>query len=229
MKPVKYLAAVLCVVFTGSITSTATAREQWLTLRDGGQINGRPVDASHYQHLLVPGQSITGSVNVTAYHDDTSAAIWPVGGTLTWGTRETQYWTVHSDIPAGSNNLVVNLNTTAPTTPGSYHLVVANSPEYHAGQVMSGTSAAFGYSHPGTWYDGNDAGFDWTQTQMQEARDNGRVATTFLTPSGYVSGCIQSATTVELRVVDVPTPQPRPDPPDPIPSGKPGLVYIVHG
>ena len=62
----------------------------------------------------------------------------------------------------------MNVNKAAPSTEGTYYIVIGMAPHFTAAQVMSATSASCGTT--AIWNDGNDRGWDWGSTEFNESR-----------------------------------------------------------
>jgi len=140
-------------------------------LQSGGSLNGQTIDATNYWITVDQGAAISGTIKVQTNNMHGSAAVAPFGYTATWGDRTTQPVTTNSWITTGLHNYDINVNKTAPDTPGTYYLPIAFDGCYNIAQVMSSTHPAW----PAVWHDGNDVGWDWTPAQYQQARDQGLV------------------------------------------------------
>ncbi|NLF19732.1 MAG: hypothetical protein GX595_21075, partial [Lentisphaerae bacterium] len=135
----------------------------------GGSLNGQVVDSTHDSVTVYAGAALIGSVSVETVNGMSPNAVAPLAATLTWGDRTANYWTPNPWIDTGTNTYAVPVDAVAPSQPGDYYLIIGFSGSYDAAQVLSLT-------HPGrtpVWNDGNDAGFDWTGPQMQQALGNG--------------------------------------------------------
>jgi len=117
------------------------------TVRLGsGSLAGQTVSVTTREITVEPGAALQGSFSIIVSNGMPESAISPVAVTPTWGNPETAYWVQNSWIGTGVNTETVDVNLTAPTTPGIYYLVVAMAGAYDGAQIMSGT-------HPG--YDAN--------------------------------------------------------------------------
>lgn len=135
----------------------------------GGLLNQQPVDDANGTISVAPGGPIAGSVRLLTYNDMQAGAVAPLAGTVNWGTRTAQYWTVNGWIATGTNTYTANVNLVAPTAAGTHYLIFGFGGKYGADQVMSGTHPAIS----AIWFDGNDVGFDWTAQQFATAVANG--------------------------------------------------------
>ncbi|MFH1108024.1 MAG: PxKF domain-containing protein [Planctomycetota bacterium] len=174
------LVATVTLILGAPRADAQPALDGYIFRTGGGSVNGYAIDATHYEVTVAPGEAITGSIAVEVTNLWPSNVVAPLGGTVTWGDRATQPWLTNGWIPPGTHTFNVAVNKTAPGTPGNYHIVVAFRGEYTIQQVMSLTN----WTMPGNpiWYDGNDAGFDWTPEQFQQAYHHGAVLTTVVTP-----------------------------------------------
>ncbi|MBK9171197.1 MAG: hypothetical protein IPM24_27575 [Bryobacterales bacterium] len=172
----------------------------------GGTLNATALSASNRTVTVVPGALISGSIQVAI------DSAWPTGTTMamgltpTWGNPAAAMTDSGGfTTPAAGLNRTVNVGLTAPTTPGTYHLIAAFRAEPSAAHVLSATSASAG--NP-IWGDGNDVAA-WTQTLIDAANANGRVQANYLMPGGNSPQWIPS-TAIRIVVSD---PQPPPPPP----------------
>lgn len=193
----------LMLTFILMLFISSFANADTVLLRSGGNINGQVVDETHYVIEVQPGEQLTGQINIKVHNSHSSGAVVPVAATFTWGNRETQPWLITGHITPGWHDLTVNItsqNEYAPTTPGTYYIIIANSGEFTAGQIMSATNWSYGSL---VWFDKNDLGWDWTNEQFQETRETGQVTCLYLVPDDggkYYMGT-RGANWVEVRVV----------------------------
>ena len=162
-----------------AITCHATAQsanDHGYVRRAGGTLNGQLIDATHYTIAVAPGERITGSISVQTTNLMGSNAVAPLGWTVDWGAREAQPRLTNGWIPTGTNTYTINIDVIAPTGPGERHIIVAFCGEFTIAQVMSATNWPCGDA---VWYDGNDAGFDWSPAQFQDAINSGVVQTPY--------------------------------------------------
>ncbi len=153
-----------------------------LGLAAGGTLNGQVVDATQRTIVVAPGATISGTIVVDANNLMSPGAVVPLGGTVDWGDRETQPWQTAGDIPTGLSQHTVAVSKTAPTEPGTYHLVIAFAGEYNMSQIMSRTNWTAGST---VWNDGNDVAFDWGADDFSAAATGGAVLTDLKQTTGF--------------------------------------------
>ncbi|MDD4032799.1 MAG: SUMF1/EgtB/PvdO family nonheme iron enzyme, partial [Bacteroidales bacterium] len=134
----------------------------------GGTLNGQPVDKHNNTVEVTAGDLLQGSFNVAVNNTMHGGAVAPLAATVTWGNRTTQYWTVKRSISTGVNTYTIPVDCMTPDTPGDYYLIVGFSGMYNGAQVLSSTTAG----RAAVWNDGNDVGFDWTESQFSSALGN---------------------------------------------------------
>lgn len=135
----------------------------------GGSLAGQPVGPANWTVNVSPGAPISGSVQVRATNSMGPSAVAPLGYTWTWGDRTTSLvWSVGS-IPPGVTNWNLPINLTAPTTAGTYYILVAYRGEFTIAQVMSATNWSAGAVR---WNDGNDL-VDADECRLQYAQEHG--------------------------------------------------------
>ena len=137
---------------------------------NGGTLNGSRIDSANPSLTVPPGQSISGTVNLTVANGHGSHAIFPVGATVTWGDHQSSYWSLPISPPAfGSSRGDVAINLTAPSTQGTYAIIFAAQAETSLGHVMSATHWASG----GPRWDNGDDIAGWDASQIDFAIANG--------------------------------------------------------
>ena len=169
----------------------------------GGSLNGQTVDAGHDRINVKTGEAISGTISIRTENLLAPSGVYPLGYTVNWGDRATQPVEVYHDIRTGTNVYSLDIDKTAPSTPGTYYIIVAWSGEYNIHQVMSRTNwDAFDDQHC-VWYDSNDVGFDWGIDEFDKAMNEGAVQTLMLGRGGYVPywlACTAIRVIVEERV-----------------------------
>ena len=139
---------------------------------NGGTLNGQRIDGANPSLSVTPGQSISGSVNLTVENGHGGHAIFLVGATTTWGDHESSYWRLPIHPPAfGSSQGEVTINLTAPSISGAYAIIFAAQAETSLAHVMSGTHWA---SSGPRWDNGDDIA-GWDASQIDFAIANGYV------------------------------------------------------
>jgi len=131
-------------------------------------LNGIKYDPSCKSIQVNPHSQITGSLDISTYNSGPGFAVYVMGTTPTWGDHASSFWSVGS-YPPGQSTATITIDVTAPSTPGTYYLIVAGRWELAASQVMSGTNWAVGHLD---WNQGHDVA-GWNDTQIYWARSNG--------------------------------------------------------
>lgn len=188
------------IMIAGATSPALGIRVMTCQRATGGQINLQPVDDANGVVTVGPGQTLQGTVNLVTYNDLDPGAVAPLAGTAGWGSRTTQYWSIHPWISTGQNVYAAPISLTAPTQPGTYYLVFGFSGMYGADQVMSSTHPAI----PAVWFDGNDVAFDWTSQQFDAAFANGgNVRVDLRLPNGTYLSSLEAFTAVRIEVGSV--------------------------
>jgi PKD repeat protein len=171
----------------------------------GGRLNG--VDLTPNQRVLsvAPQAMISGVLEVEATSTYPADRALRLGWTPTWGPPPTS-WADAGSLPTPVSGRAIELpvRLTAPSTPGTHHLVVAFGPEQTAAQLLSATSHL---AHGGVavWGNGDDVA-EWDATTLSTAASEGTVCVAYLPEARYVP-----ATTVTVVVQDVPAAPPAAD------------------
>jgi hypothetical protein len=162
-----------------------------------GNINNQQVSSSGSKITVNAGEAVTGSVTLDYFSSWNSNAVISFGGTSTWGDNAASYRDYGYLSTPGTGTRTVNVDWTAPTTPGKYYLIYSFNGQFNAGQVMSLTSWATGDGHA-VWNDGNDIA-DFSQYQINELRSTGRTWGKILYNEGYNKWMIPGAA-IEVNV-----------------------------
>ena len=131
---------------------------------------------------VAAGASISGQVDLVTNSISYSYDVVPLIYTPSWGAPATSYQTINGSIPVGVSNQTANIVLTAPTTPGTYHIIFAFAWELNGGQVASATNWASG--HPDNWGSSNNIAL-LSQSQIQQGQQNGWTSDNWLGSSGY--------------------------------------------
>ena len=150
-------------------------------LQSGGNLNGTSINPSDPVLTVNTGASITGTLNVQVIRTGNPTCIEPFGYTPSWGSHNSSYVTVVSDLPVGTSPYNVSIDLNAPTTSGTYYLIFAASPEMNLGWTMSQTNWTTGTM---SWDDGNDIA-DLTEPELQDSISTGYLYLDMLTGSTY--------------------------------------------
>ena len=138
----------------------------------GGTLNGNQIVSTNPSLRVTPGQSISGTVDLSVTNHHGGHAILPVGATTTWGAHQTSYWRLPIRPPAfGTRRQEVSIDLTAPEQPGNYAIIFAAQAETSLGHVMSGTHWPSG----GPRWDNGDDVAGWNESQVDFAIANGYV------------------------------------------------------
>ena len=154
-----------------SVTANFERSGDAISLRSG-TINGKALEVDAPTVSLTPEEAISGVVNIRVTNSHGPNAIFPVGATSTWGDHEQSYWSIDSWAPGpATTQYTVQLDLTAPTSPGTYAIIFAALAETSLGHVMSATH--WGSGGP-RWNNGDDIA-SWDASQIESAIANGYV------------------------------------------------------
>lgn len=169
----RYVPATAIIVNVGPAAPTDPGGTSSLLLVNG-TISGQTVSAVNHAISVNPGASITGQFTVQVNSTFPTGSTMSMGVTPTWGDHATGYTDLGGfTTPIIGMGKTVDVNLTAPTTPGTYYIVVAFRDESSAVYVMSGTTAASGAP---VWNNGDDVA-DWSPAAINAANTFG---TTFV-------------------------------------------------
>ncbi|MBT3266037.1 RNA polymerase sigma factor [Candidatus Poribacteria bacterium] len=161
-----------------------------------GRIGSVSLDAHRPTYTAYPGERLRGSLYVSAVNDHGAAAEVHVIETPTWGDRRTAFRAVAGPLPPGPTELRVEIDRLAPTSPGTYHIIVASSAETAPEFVASGTNWSNSRSR---WDDATDIAA-WTAPMAQEAMNNGFVRVPWTVGGGKSSHIKVGAAAVRVIV-----------------------------
>jgi len=164
----------------GAVPSPFTTSQ--VTLRSGtGSFS--TISQSSKQITVAPGSRLTGEISVDAMNNMGSSA-GPLVATATWGTKSSSYWVIRDEVAAGTAKYTTSgISMTAPSSPGTYHIIIAFSDELDGAQVASCTNHGHG-DGSAVWNDGNDLA-DLSTVQISSAQSSGRTSVEYLFASGY--------------------------------------------
>ena len=140
------------------------------------RINGQDLSPAKRTVVVRPGAEIAGNV-LLEYSSYWGSASVILGATPLWGDRRKNFLDLAPLFtPAERQPRRASIRFTAPETPGIYHIVLAFDAEGNVEDFMSGTN--WRLPEP-IWDDGNDIA-DWTPAQLEQARQQGWVQSTFV-------------------------------------------------
>lgn len=126
-----------------------------------------------------PGASLDGTIALSVLNLGRSDAVAPLIYTPSWGVHSNSWQQVSGWVPTGQSQQKAQLSFTAPTTPGTYHIIFAVCWEVGGDHVASATSWGIGkdlgygwVNHYDVWDDGNDIA-DFNAAQISSAQQNG--------------------------------------------------------
>lgn len=167
----------------------------------GGMINLTTIDATHDGLTVSPGEILDGEVVVEAENLLAEMAT-PLVAIAVWGERTSAYTIADNWIETGTQTYHIPVSLAAPEAIGVYYWLVVFDGGRSAEEIASAVDAAV---TPG-WNDGNDVGFDWDETWLESALDEGAVLTSITGASGAVQHWLP---VVAVRVeVTIPPDQP---------------------
>jgi hypothetical protein len=152
------------------IEPIATARDR-VTLT-GASINSVRVNPVDPVATVSPDEKITGTIDISVFNAHARDQIFPVGATPTWGIAADSYWEVEDWAPPGDTTYSVAVDLVAPSTAGTYHLILAAAAELTVADIMSGTHWESQASE--IWNDDDDLA-NLNTTQITHAEENGWV------------------------------------------------------
>ena len=184
--------------------SEADPRETSYLRLVNGIINGQSISPQNRTVTVDAGASISGQFTVQINSTFSPNAAMAMGLTPNWGTHAVSFVPLPgftNPITDQTRNITVSL--TAPSTPGTYYIIIAFNTENTAAQVMSCTNWLV--SNP-VWGNGDDVA-DWTPTTIAEANANGRALVNYLFPSPIGNQRIKiPATALSVSVISpIPT------------------------
>jgi hypothetical protein len=128
-----------------------------------------------------PGAALNGTVQLSVLNLAPAAnnAVAPLIYTPSWGEHSNSWRQINPWVPTGQSQQQAPISLTAPTTPGTYHIIFAVSWEVGGDHVASGTSWGIGkdlgygwVNNYDIWNDGNDIA-DFNAAQLSSAQSNG--------------------------------------------------------
>lgn len=148
----------------------------------GGEINGTELYSSNRTVTVSTSSKLKGYLRVKAINNMGSNSVAPLGATVTWGNKKKAYWEAEHWIETGENTYKIPVNVRAPSTPGTYYIIVRFDGEFNMAQIMSSTN----WDNPDNpvWNDGNDV-YDWSNEQIKEANSKGAAWGSYLFRGGY--------------------------------------------
>jgi serine/threonine protein kinase len=129
---------------------------------------------------VAPGANLNGTIELQTLNLGISDAIAPLIWTPSWGDHSTSWQQINAWIPTGQSAQQAQVSFTAPTTPGTYHIIFAFEWEMRGDQVASGSSWPLGTDR---WNDGNDIA-ELSAAQISEAQLKGYTEDNWLMPAG---------------------------------------------
>lgn len=175
----RYVPATAIVVVVGASSDDPGATSSLLLV--SGTVNGQYVTASNRTLTVMPGDLLSGQLQVQINSTFASGTPMALGLTSSWGIRQTGYADL-GDFPTPTTGLskTIPVYMEAPSEPGTYYIITAFYGDYTAGQVMSATHSSVGSL---VWYNGDDIA-GWTPTTINTANTDGTVLVNYLYPWG---------------------------------------------
>jgi hypothetical protein len=134
-----------------------------------GVVNGQRIDETHRTVTVTKGEKISGDL-LLQYSSYWGSASVILGATATWGDKKKNFLDLAPLFtPAENQPRRTHITFDAPTTDGTYHIVVAFDAEGNVEDFMSGTN--WKMPEP-IWNDGNDIA-DWSPAQLAQANRQG--------------------------------------------------------
>ncbi len=154
-----------------------------------GELNGTTITPEDRSFTVSTDTYFMGTIMIETLNGFESSANVPLGVTNTWDGNESAYWLEQLNIENGTNTYSIDVHETAPSTPGTYYLIVAFNEADSIEEVFSCTDSAV--SSAPVWNDGNDIA-DWDSAQLADADSYGAAETQYLYSDGFSSIWIPS-------------------------------------
>jgi serine/threonine protein kinase len=138
------------------------------------------VSSANKTLTVAPGVNLNGTIELQALNLGVSGAIAPLIWTPSWGDHSNSWRQINAWIPTGQSAQQAQVSFTAPTTPGTYHIMFAFAWEKRGDQVASGSNWALGSAR---WNDGNDIA-ELSAAQISEAQLKGYTEDNWLAVAG---------------------------------------------
>jgi subtilisin-like proprotein convertase family protein len=151
---------------------TVVQQQSYLRVRlDSATLNGQDLSTSNPELRVNPGSRITGTITITVENVQPGSWITPVIWVTSWerGTvADGRVRVVASDIRT-TRQFTVNIDVTAPSSPGTYYIGFFAGWMYNADEVASN-------DHPPNYGDGDDV-WDMPGQGWEEVISNGQAST----------------------------------------------------
>ncbi|MEW6755795.1 MAG: pre-peptidase C-terminal domain-containing protein [Candidatus Latescibacterota bacterium] len=175
------------------VTSVAAQGRSRLAIASG-RLNGSALNTFDPVVVVTPGEKVTGSLTIQLTNANPGSRIFPLGATASWGDRRAAYWQVVAWAPPGQSSQSVTVDLTAPSTPGTYYILLAAAAEASVASIMSGTHWVSGAVE--RWDDADDVAA-WSPAQIQQALGNGWVSAQWY--DGYAAEIAAAVVRVEVE------------------------------
>jgi len=162
-----------------------------------GNLSGQDITATNPEITVVPSEQLSGNFEISVKNAGRSGDIFPIVATPNWGGHETNYWCVASHQSPGIKTHTVNVDLTAPSTPGTYYLIIAAQWEMSCANIASGTNWTVEENH---WNDGNDLA-EWDEALIEEAIEKGIVIAEWELLQGMVDMYVP-ASAIKVHVLE---------------------------
>ena len=151
------------------------------------------MDDAHKTLTVFAGSLLQGAVTVHVINGGPGFVLAPLIQSLVGQPRD--FLVFHSKRSSGRIAITARVKLTAPTQPGTYHIIFAFQLETNGGSVASATNWA---RHNNIWNDGNDIA-DFNSSQIQQAQRMGCAINPWLTETGIQSTYVPAdALTVDV-------------------------------
>jgi len=152
-------------------------------------INGESISTSNPTVNVTAGENISGSYTVKFTHNSSESSVFPLAATPNWGNKQDVYWQDANDM-MNNNTYDGNISLTAPSSSGTYYIIIASSGEFTAGQIVSATNWNVGSL---IWDNGDDF-YDWSTSVIETAMSNGMVNVPYTFTSGQRNANVAART-----------------------------------
>ena len=134
-----------------------------------GSEDFKSVSSASKTLTVVPGAKIGGTIKLQALNFAVPDAVAPLIWTPSWGDHSNSWQLIAGWIPPGQSAQQAHLSFTAPTTPGTYHIIFAFAWQMRGDQVASCSDWNLGFDR---WNDGHDIA-ELSAAQISEAQLHG--------------------------------------------------------
>ncbi len=149
-----------------------------------GELNSTSINSTDRSFTVSADTYFMGTITVETLNGFESSANVPLGATNTWDDNASAFWLEQLNIETGTNTYSIDIHETAPSTPGTYYLIIAFNEAESIEEVFSCTDVSVPTAP--VWNDGNDVA-DYDSIQLADATSYGAAETEYLYSDGFSS------------------------------------------